>query len=104
MIVGVGNQRTPAIDAPTITEAGYPDLDHAGLIGVFGPRGMALDLRKRVGADIVEAGRTPEISDRLNATAQLPAFAGPDDLEASIARMNATLAKAAAALDMKRKH
>ncbi len=102
-IVGVGNRRTPVIDAPTISEAGFPALDHAGLIGLFGPRDMGQDLRKRIAADVVEAGATPEITARLTATAQLPAFAGPEELEKSIAEMNKTLDSAAAALAMKRK-
>ncbi len=103
VVLAVGNQRTPVIDAPTITEAGYPDLDHAGLIGVFGPKGMSAELRKRVGADIVEAGQNKEIQERLTATAQLPAFAGSDELQKSIDEMAAKLAKAAATLGMKPK-
>ncbi len=103
-VLAVGNQRTPAYpDIPTITEAGFPSLDHAGLIGVFGPRGMALDLRQRVAADIVAAGSAPDITARLTATGQLSAFAGPEELETSITGMTATLDAAAAALDMKRK-
>jgi tripartite-type tricarboxylate transporter receptor subunit TctC len=103
-VLGVGNRRSPAFpDLPTITEAGHPALDHAGLIGVFGPKGMPLELRKRIGTDIVAAGSTPEIADRLNATGQLPAYAGPDELEQSIAEMNKTLDAAAQALGMKRK-
>ena len=71
-VLGVGNQRSPAFpDLPTITEAGYPALDHAGLIGVFGPKGMPLELRKRVGADIVAAGSTPEVADRRTMGATL---------------------------------
>jgi tripartite-type tricarboxylate transporter receptor subunit TctC len=103
IVVGVGNRRTPAHDAPTISEAGYPDLDHAGLIGAFGPRGMALDLRKRVAADFVEAGNRPEVTDRLNKTAQLPAFAGPEELEKSINEMAAKLDSAAKTLGVARK-
>lgn len=102
-VLGVGNRRTPVIDAPTITEAGYPDLDHSGLIGMFGTRGMPLDLRRRIAADIVEAGGTPDITDRLTATAQLAAFAGPEDLDKSVSEMAAKLEGAAKALDMKRK-
>jgi tripartite-type tricarboxylate transporter receptor subunit TctC len=102
-VVGVGNRRTPVIDAPTISEAGFPALDHAGLIGLFGPRGMGSDLRKRIAGDVIEAGAAPEISERLTGTAQLPAFAGPEEFEKSIAQMIATLDSAAAALEMKRK-
>ena len=102
-VLGVGNRRTPVLDAPTISEAGYPDLDHAGLIGVFGPRGMPLDLRKQVAADIDAAGSTGEISARLNSTAQLPAYAGPEELEKSVAEMAAKLEGAARTLEMKKK-
>ncbi len=102
-VVGVGNQRTPVIDVPTITEAGFPALDHAGLIGLFGPRGMSNDLRKRIAADVIEAGATAEITERLTGTAQLPAFAGPEEFDKSIAQMIATLDAAASALEMKRK-
>ena len=102
-VLGVGNKRTPVIDAPTISEAGFPDLDHAGLIGVFGPRGMAFDLRKRVAADIVEAGATAEIASRLTGTAQLPAYAGPEELEQSVAEMVIKLEGAAKVLELTRK-
>lgn len=102
-VVGLGNRRTPVIDVPTITEAGFPALDHAGLIGLFGPRGMSTDLRKRIAADVIEAGSTAEITERLTGTAQLPAFAGPEEFEKSIGQMIATLDSAASALEMKRK-
>ena len=103
-VLAVGGQRTPLLpDTPTMTEAGFPDLENEGLIGVFGPRGMALDLRQRVAADIVEAGSTPLIAERLSGTAQMVALGGPDALAQSIARQNASLDAAANALGMKRK-
>ena len=103
-VLAVGGQRTPLLpQTPTMTEAGFPDLENEGLIGVFGPRGMALDLRQRVAADIVAAGSTPLISERLTSTAQLVALAGPEALAASIAKQTASLDAAAHTLGMKRK-
>jgi tripartite-type tricarboxylate transporter receptor subunit TctC len=103
-VLGLGSEHSPTLPGvPTITEAGAPALDHEGLIGVFGPRGMSLELRRKVGEDIVVAGKSQHITDRLIATAQLPALAGPDELTASVAKMNATLDAAAQALGMKRK-
>jgi tripartite-type tricarboxylate transporter receptor subunit TctC len=104
-VLSVGGRRTPLlVDVPTSTEAGYPHLENQGLIGVFGPRGMPLDLRKRIAADIIAAGSTPEITSRLTGTAQLAAFGGPDELSASIDEMRASLDEAAKLLGMKRKN
>jgi len=45
---------------PTVAEAGYPALAIDGLVGLFGPPGMPLDLRQRITADIraITAGST----------------------------------------------
>ena len=37
---------------PTVQEAGYPALTLDGLVGLFGPTGMPLELRERITADI----------------------------------------------------
>ena len=103
-ILAVGGQRTPLMpDVPTATEAGYPDLENEGLIGVFGPRTMSLELRQRAAADIIAAGSTPLIAERLTATAQLMALAGPAEFAASIAGQTASLDAAAKTLGLKRK-
>ena len=70
---------------------------------MFGPRGMPLELREKVAADIVDAGSTKQISDRLTDTAQLVALGGPHELAKSIARQTAGLDAAARTLGMKRK-
>ena len=103
-LLGMGSSRTPLFpNVPTITEAGYPHLDHEGLVGLFGPRGMALELRKKVAADIIGAGSTKEFADRLTGTAQLIALGGPDELTQSITKMRSILDNAAQTLGMKKK-
>jgi tripartite-type tricarboxylate transporter receptor subunit TctC len=55
---------------PTVAAAGFPALELEGLVGLFGPRGMAAELRERIAAD-VRAVADQEIATRLAATGQL---------------------------------
>ena len=41
-------RKSIAPDAPTVAEAGFPTLTLDGLIGLYGPRGIAIDLRERI--------------------------------------------------------
>ena len=72
-IIAVTNhERAPILpDVPTAVEAGYPALEFDGLVGLFGPRTMAADLRDRIAADVIEVGKDPEIAAKLTATAQV---------------------------------
>ncbi len=68
---------------PTVAEAGYPALTIDGLVGLFGPTGMPLDLRQRITADI-RAVVDPTIEDRLTITGQLTNLGGPEEFGKSI--------------------
>jgi len=85
-------------DVPTVTEAGFPDLQLDGLNGFFGPPDMPLALRERVAADVVETGADPVVKERLVATGQIPNFSGPGDFQAAIDHQRARVAAAAKAL------
>ena len=41
-----------APDIPTVAEAGYPELTIDGLVGLFGPPSMSMELRERLAADV----------------------------------------------------
>ena len=56
---------------PTAVQQGYPSLALDGLVGVFGPRVMSDDLRKKIAADVVEAAKDPQFVARLSPTGQL---------------------------------
>src|SRR6204780_2360044 len=56
-------------DLPTVQQAGFPALTFDGLVGLFGPPGMPLELRQRITADI-RAVVDPTIEDRLTTTGQ----------------------------------
>ncbi len=68
---------------PTVKEAGYPALTIDGLVGLFGPTGMPLELRERITADI-RAAADATIEDRLATTGQIMNIGGPDEFDQSI--------------------
>ena len=76
---------------PTVAEAGYPALTIDGLVGLFGPTGMPLDLRQRITADI-RAVVDPTIEDRLTITGQLTNLGGPEEFGKSINEQRAKIA------------
>jgi tripartite-type tricarboxylate transporter receptor subunit TctC len=76
---------------PTVAEAGYPALTIDGLVGLFGPTGMPLDLRQRITADI-RAVVDPTIEDRLTITGQLANLGDPEEFGKSIDEQRAKIA------------
>jgi tripartite-type tricarboxylate transporter receptor subunit TctC len=84
-------------DIPTVSEAGYPALTLDGLVGLFGPTGMPLDLRQRITADF-RAVADATIEDRLSATGQLMNIGGPDEFAKSIDEQRAKITAYAKAL------
>ncbi len=76
---------------PTVQEAGYPTLTFDGLIGLFGPSGMPLDLRQRIYSDI-RAVTDATIKDRMTATGQLVNVGGPEEFAKSIDDQRAKIA------------
>jgi len=84
-------------DLPTVKEAGYPALTLDGLVGLFGPTGMPIELRQRITAD-VGAVADATIKDRLAATGQLLNVGGPEEFAKSIDQQRAAVAAFAKAL------
>jgi tripartite-type tricarboxylate transporter receptor subunit TctC len=87
-------------NVPTVAEAGYPELTLDGLVGLFGPSGMPLELRERITADI-RAVADPTVADRLIITGQIMNIGGPDEFGKSIDEQRAKVAAFAAELGIK---
>ncbi len=87
-------------NVPTVGEAGYPALALDGLVGLFGPPGMPLELRERITADI-RAVADSTIAERLAITGQLMNIGGPDEFGRSIEEQRATVAAFARDLGIK---
>ncbi len=89
-------ERAPAIpDIPTVIEEGYPSLQFDGLVGLFGPPGIADEVRNKVAADVKEVAADPEIVKRLTATGQIIAPGNAAEFAASIAEQRDQVAAVA---------
>lgn len=90
------HERAPALpDVPTAVEAGYQSLDFDGLVGLFGPPGIADDVRKRIADDIKTIARDPEIVQKMTATAQIVSPGNAAEFAESIAQQKAQVAAVA---------
>lgn len=94
-------QLVPGI--PTARELGVPSLEIEGLVGLLGPKMMTLDLRKRLGGDVIEAARDPEVAKRLAATMQAVNPGGPEEFERAMDEQDTLIAGIAKSLGMQRK-
>jgi tripartite-type tricarboxylate transporter receptor subunit TctC len=93
--------RTPAEpDVPTVKEAGYPALTLDGLVGLFGPPGMPLALRRQITADFAAAA-DKKIGERLALTGQALNVGGPEEFAKSIDEQRAKIAEFAKMLGIK---
>jgi tripartite-type tricarboxylate transporter receptor subunit TctC len=100
-----GRERSKVLpNVPSVAEAGFPDLVIETTSGFYGPSGMPLDLRKRLGADVVEAARDTTISERISATGQDMVPGGPEDLAQTTKQQAARAAEIAKVLGLQRKN
>jgi tripartite-type tricarboxylate transporter receptor subunit TctC len=86
---------------PTVTEAGYPELAFDGLVGLFGPRDMADDIRGRIAGDIRAVAADSSIARRLITTGQVVSPGRPAEFAASIDAQRATVAAIAKEMGIK---
>lgn len=99
-----GRQRSPLYkDIPSVVEAGYPGLVVETTAAFYGPKGMPLELRKQIGADIIAAASDPGIVAKIAATGQDVRTGGPEELAATLKRQSAATTAVADILGMKKK-
>jgi tripartite-type tricarboxylate transporter receptor subunit TctC len=67
LLAVTNEQRSPASpDAPTVAQAGFPDFTFGGLLGLFGPKGMRVELRERIASEVREILSDPDVKHRLS--------------------------------------
>jgi tripartite-type tricarboxylate transporter receptor subunit TctC len=86
---------------PTVAEAGFPELNFDGLLGLFAPRELAPDVRERIGADVMAAAADPAVSARLLTTGQVVSPGNAAEFAAEIDRQRAVVAAIAKELGIK---
>ena len=105
-LIAVTNRtRVPGLDLPTVAEAGFPELNFDGLVGLIAARSSAISdaARERIAADVKAVAADPVVVERLTATAQLISPGTGADLAASIDEQAAQLAATAKLLGLKAK-
>ena len=104
ILVVNGRQRAPLLpEIPTAMEAGFPALELDGLVGLFGPRGIASDVRDKIAADVMAAAADPAVAARLAGTAQVLNPGGAAEFAADIERQRAQNAAIAQTIGLKPK-
>ena len=94
-------QRSPLFkDIPSVVEAGYPGLAVETTAGLYGPKGMPPELRKRIGADVIAVLSDPALTEKISSTGQDIRPGGPEDLAATLQQQVANTAAVAKILGM----
>jgi tripartite-type tricarboxylate transporter receptor subunit TctC len=66
LLAVLNEQRSPSVaDVATMAETGYPGFFSGGLLGMFGPKDMPIDLRERIAADMADVLSRPDVKERL---------------------------------------
>jgi tripartite-type tricarboxylate transporter receptor subunit TctC len=90
-----------APDAPTVAEAGYPELRMDGVVGFFGKRGIPDELRDRIASDVRAVASDPAIRERLSAVGQTARPGTAAEFAALLDQYRRRLADLAKAIDFK---
>jgi tripartite-type tricarboxylate transporter receptor subunit TctC len=93
-----------APDIPTVHELGFGGLGVETTAGLYGPKGMPLDLREKIARDVIEVVSDPAVSGKLLATGQVVRPGGPNELAATIKEQSELTAHIAKALELKPKN
>lgn len=93
-----------APDIPTVHELGFGGLGVETTAGLYGPKGMPLELRDRIARDVIAVVSDPAISGKLLATGQVVRPGGPNELAATITEQSERTALIAKELGLKPKN
>jgi tripartite-type tricarboxylate transporter receptor subunit TctC len=95
--------RAPAApDVPTATEAGYPALTVEGPFGFFGWRGIPVEVRNRIAADVRHAVDDRTVASRLAKAGFVVAAGTPEDFARALAEQRAQVEGIARIVGLKR--
>lgn len=86
-VLGIGSPRRfeGLPDVPTISEAGVPDFEVSGLVGLTAPSGTPREAIDRINAAAIKALDMPEVRERLVSLATIP-MGGPPERLAQVIR------------------
>jgi tripartite-type tricarboxylate transporter receptor subunit TctC len=88
-------------DVPTVSEAGFSEMEMEGLSGLFGWRDMPADLRDRLSSDMQAVAQEPELRTRIVASGQRVLGGTSADFVAAIELQRVRVAEIARIIDLK---
>jgi tripartite-type tricarboxylate transporter receptor subunit TctC len=95
-------ERSPqAPEVPTAAEAGYPDLTFDSVVGFFGWRDMAPEIKNRIISDVTAIAKEPAFRARLVNAGTIPRTGTPAEYAALIEEQRVKLIKIHQASGMK---
>jgi tripartite-type tricarboxylate transporter receptor subunit TctC len=97
--------RAPGVEAPTAAEAGFPELQLDGLVGIMASRSSGLSdaAREKIAGDVKTHVSDPLITERMTATGQIVNPGSPAEFAAAIDEQAKALAAHAKAIGGKLK-
>ena len=86
--------RAPGVELPTVAEAGFPQLQLDGLVGLIAARSSGLPdaARERIAADVRTQLSDPAVAERMTATGQIVNPGSPAEFAAAIDEQSRSLA------------
>jgi len=86
--------RAPGVELPTVAEAGFPELELDGLVGLMATRssGLGEAARERIAADVRKQLSDPAVAERMTATGQIVNPGSPAEFAAAIEGQSRSLA------------
>jgi len=104
-IIAVAGSESSSLvpNVPSTLASGFPELGVETTVGLYGPRGMPLALRERLGADVVAAASDPMVAQRLAPTGQAMKPGGPAALATALVSQATRAAEIAKVLGMEKK-
>jgi tripartite-type tricarboxylate transporter receptor subunit TctC len=86
--------RAPGVELPTVAEAGFPELQLDGLVGLIAARSSGLGdaARERIAADVTTQLSDPALAERMTATGQIVNPGSPAEFAAAIEEQSRSLA------------
>jgi tripartite-type tricarboxylate transporter receptor subunit TctC len=83
ILAAISTERLPQLpDVPTMSEAGLPEFDLRGWVGLFGPPNMALQLRGAIGDAVAAVVGDPLYADKFRQIYSTPVAKGAKDFPA----------------------
>jgi tripartite-type tricarboxylate transporter receptor subunit TctC len=94
-VIAVQNRtRAPGLDLPTVAEAGFPQLELDGLVGLMAARssGISEAVLNRIAADVKTHLSDPALNERMTATGQIVNPGSPAEFAKAIEDQSKSLA------------